>query len=399
MHPIYIIGTCDTKFHELDFVKQRIIETGQKTVLVDVGTLAHSHSVDITAQDIANFHPSRKDFLQKNDGRGDAVIAMSDALVEFLLSIDDIGGVIGLGGSGGTALITKGMQALPVGLPKVMVSTVASGNVSPYVGATDICMMYSITDIAGINQVSNTILANAAHAIAGMVREKVPEYKVQKPALGMTMFGVTTPCVNQIREELENEYDCLIFHATGTGGRSMEKLIDSGFISYVIDMTLTEVCDLQMGGIMSAGEDRLGAIIRTKVPYIGSVGALDMVNFGHINTVPEKYKNRNLYRHNEQVTLMRTTPEENHHMGIWIANKLNQCEGSVRFFLPEKGVSLIATEGQPFHDPQADQALFDAISSTLNQTANRKLISLPYHINDPKFSKAVVDSFKEIINI
>jgi len=210
------------------------------------------------------------------------------------------------------------------------------------------------------------------------------------------MFGVTTPCVNMVREKLQEEFDCLVFHATGTGGQSMEKLIDSGVMKSVIDVTLTEVCDLHMGGVMSAGEDRLGAIIRTKIPYVGSVGALDMVNFWAMDTVPEKYRGRNLYVHNPQVTLMRTTPEENDRMGKWIANKLNQCEGPVRFLLPEKGVSMIDAEGMPFYDPEADEALFRAIEENVIQTADRKVIRLPYHINDPEFAQALVDNFKEI---
>lgn len=396
MKKAYIIGTCDTKFAELDFVRRKIEKAGLSCLLVDVGTTAHNYSPDVSATKVASFHPIRKDLLEKNEGRGDAVQAMSEALEIFLLRQTDIGGLIGLGGSGGTSLICRGLRALPVGLPKVMVSTVASGNTAPYVGASDICMMYSVTDIAGINQISNTILSNAANALIGMLKEDVPEYEIVKPAVGMTMFGVTTPCVNQIRSELEKEYECLVFHATGTGGRSMEKLIDSGFVNRVIDITTTEVCDLLMGGVMSAGEDRMGAIIRRKIPYIGSVGALDMVNFGGIESVPEKYKNRLLYRHNAQVTLMRTTVEENIKMAKWIARKLNQMEAPVRFFLPEKGVSLLSAEGQAFFDPEADAALFDTLEKEVLQTNERRLIKLPYTINDQAFSREVVSAFNEL---
>lgn len=396
MKKAYIIGTCDTKFAELDFVRRKIEKAGLPCLLVDVGTTAHDYSPDVSATKLASFHPIRKDLLEKNEGRGDAVQAMSEALEIFLLRQTDIGGLIGLGGSGGTSLICRGLRALPVGLPKVMVSTVASGNTAPYVGASDICMMYSVTDIAGINQISNTILSNAANALIGMLKEDVPEYEIVKPAVGMSMFGVTTPCVNQIRSELEKEYECLVFHATGTGGRSMEKLIDSGFVNRVIDITTTEVCDLLMGGVMSAGEDRMGAIIRRKIPYIGSVGALDMVNFGGIESVPEKYKNRLLYRHNAQVTLMRTTVEENIKMAKWIARKLNQMEAPVRFFLPEKGVSLLSAEGQAFFDPEADAALFDTLEKEVLQTDKRRLIKLPYTINDQAFSREVVRAFNEL---
>ncbi len=396
MKKAYIIGTCDTKYAELSFVKQLVQKAGIPAILVDVGTRPHNYEVDISAKTVANFHSNRPDFLEKNEGRGDAVIAMSIALEQFLLSQKDICGVIALGGSGGTSLITKGLRALPVGLPKVMVSTVASGNTAPYVGASDIFMLYSITDIAGINQISNTILANAAHALVGMLQNHIPAYKVTKPAIGMTMFGVTTPCITQIREQLENNFDCLVFHATGTGGRSMEKLIDSGYIKKVIDLTTTEICDLHAGGIMSAGEDRMGAIIRKKIPYIGSVGALDMVNFGALATVPEKYKHRNLYVHNSDVTLMRTNLVENIEMGKWIANKLNQMEAPVRFFIPEKGVSVLSVKGQVFYEPAADKALFETLEKEVKQTKNRQLIRLPYAINDAEFSAAVVAAFYEI---
>lgn len=396
MKKAYIIGTCDTKYEELLFVKSRITSAGIEALLVDVGTTKHAHEVDITNETIANFHPSRKDLIDNNEGRGDAVIAISEALEQFLISRDDIGGAIGLGGSGGTSIVTRGMRALPVGLPKIMVSTVASGNVGHYVGANDIFMLYSITDIAGINQISHTILSNAADALCGMLKAPVSDFTVNKPALSLTMFGVTTPCVTYLREKLESDYDCLVFHATGTGGQSMEKLIDSGFISHVLDITTTEICDLLMGGILSAGEDRMGSIIRKKLPYIGSVGALDMVNFGRLESIPKHYKNRNLYQHNAEVTLMRTTKEENIKMGRWIANKFNQMEAPVRFYLPEKGVSMLSVEGQAFYDPEADEALFSTLENEVKQTADKKLIRLPYAINEPAFAEAVLAGFREI---
>jgi uncharacterized protein (UPF0261 family) len=278
------------------------------------------------------------------------------------------------------------------------VSTVASGQVGPYVGASDIMMMYSITDIAGINQISNTILSNAGHAIIGMVSHKPPKFSSSKPLLGMTMFGVTTKGVTQIREALEDKFEVLIFHATGTGGRSMEKLIDSGLIEYVIDLTTTEICDLHMGGVFSAGEERMDAILKKKIPYILSLGALDMVNFGSLDTVPEKYRSRNLYKHNPQVTLMRTTPEENVAMGKWIANKLNRSEAPVRLFIPEKGVSALSVEGQPFYDPEADRALFETLKKEIIQNEDRQIISLLYSINDVEFTDAVVREFRALTN-
>lgn len=397
MKKAYIVGTADTKFAELDFVRKKIQAAGLTVVLVDVSTLPHPHAVDISAKSVAAHHPSRPDFLENHVGRGDAVIAMSDALESFLMAQTDLGGIIGLGGSGGTSLICKGLRALPVGIPKIMVSTVASGNTAPYVGASDIFMLYSVTDIAGINEILHRILSNASNALIGMLKEDVADYQISKPAVGMTMFGVTTPCINYLREQLEHSHDCLIFHATGTGGQSMEKLIDSGYIKQVIDITTTEVCDLMMGGIMSAGEGRMDAIIRQKIPYIGSVGALDMVNFGGIHTIPEKYKDRKLYQHNAQVTLMRTTPEENVQMGKWIANKLNKMEGAVRFFLPEKGVSMLSTEGQPFFDPEADEALFRTLEEEVDQNDKRRLIKLPYTINDEAFAQAVLEAFRQVV--
>ncbi|MEZ5038872.1 MAG: Tm-1-like ATP-binding domain-containing protein [Saprospiraceae bacterium] len=396
MKKAYVIGTCDTKFKELSFVKTILQEAGIPSQLLDVSTQQHAHSVDVTAADIASCHPSRKDLLTNNEGRGDAITAMSEALEVFLQQQKDLGGLIGLGGSGGTALICKGLRSLPVGLPKIMVSTVASGQVAPYVGGNDICMMYSVTDIAGINQISNLILSNAAHALIGMMSYPVSEWTMAKPPVGMTMFGVTTPCVNFLRSSLESSYDCLVFHATGTGGQSMEKLIDSGLIHRVLDVTLTEVCDLLMGGIMSAGEDRLGAVIRQKMPYVGSVGALDMVNFGGMPTVPEKYKNRLLYQHNAQVTLMRTTKAENILMGQWIAKKLNQMEGPVRFFLPEKGTSLLSVEGQAFYDPEADAALIATMMNEVKQTKDRKMEILPFALNEEPFAEALLKGFREI---
>jgi uncharacterized protein (UPF0261 family) len=305
--------------------------------------------------------------------------------------------MISAGGSGGTSLVTPGMRRLPVGVPKIMVSTVASGDVSRYVGPADIMMMYSVVDVQGLNRISEQVLANAAHAMAGVVANKPKASSYAKPALGMTMFGVTTPCVQELQRLLSPRYDCLVFHATGTGGQSMEKLADSGLLEGVIDATTTEVCDLLMGGVFPCTEDRFGAFARTRIPYVGSCGALDMVNFGPMDTVPSKYRGRNLYVHNPQVTLMRTTQEENARMGQWIAEKLNKCDGPVRFFIPEGGVSLIDVPGKPFHDPAADKALFDALARTLKQTADRKLLRLPYAINDPAFAKALADAYLQLV--
>jgi uncharacterized protein (UPF0261 family) len=272
---------------------------------------------------------------------------------------------------------------------------VASGEVSQYVGASDIMLMPSVADVQGLNAITEEVLGNAAQAMIGMVaaRKATRGSRVGKPAIGLTMFGVTTPCVQQVIKPLQVAYDCLVFHATGIGGQAMEKLVDAGKLIGVIDVSTTEVCDMMMGGILPATEDRFGAVIRTKIPYIGSVGALDMVNFAAPETVPAQYRQRLFYPHNPQITLMRTTPEENARMGRWIGERLNLMEGPVRFLLPEGGVSALDAPGQPFWDPAADTALFDALAATVNVTATRQLIRLPHHINDPAFAAALVQHF------
>ena len=396
MASVYVVGTFDTKGAELRYVADLLRKVGASVTTVDVGTKSDEGEVDISAKEVASHHPEGQ-IAVFSDDRGEAVGAMATALEHFIQTRDDVAGMLGLGGSGGTALITPAMRTLDVGVPKVMVSTVASGNVAPYVGPSDICMMYSVTDVAGLNRISRRVLGNAAHAVAGMVANQIPKSDDTKPAIGVTMFGVTTPCAEAVRERLESDYDCLVFHATGTGGQSMEKLVDSGLVAGVVDLTTTEVADLLMDGVMSAGEDRLGAVARTGLPYVGSCGALDMVNFGAKDTVPERYRDRNLYVHNPQVTLMRTTAEENARMGRWIGEKLNACEGPVRFLIPEGGVSMLDAEGQAFYDPEADKALFNALEDTVQQTEHRQLIRLPHNINDPEFAEALVEHFQEIV--
>jgi len=393
--PIYVVGTFDTKGLELRYIRDLIERAGASTLLIDVGTLGDSEEVDVNSQIVAKHHPNEEAVVFSDD-RGEAVTQMSIALKHFIGSRTDIEGIISAGGSGGTALVTPAMRTLPIGTPKVMISTVASGNVEPYVGSNDICMIYSITDIQGLNRISRKVLGNAAHAIAGMVKSSFPEVE-SKPAIGLSMFGVTTPCIQAVVKELESDFDCLVFHATGTGGKSMEKLVESGLVKGLIDATTTEVCDLLMGGVFSAGEDRLGSIIRTELPYVGSCGALDMVNFGARETVPEKYKERQFHVHNANVTLMRTSVEENKHIGEWLADKLNQMQGEVRFLLPLRGVSSLDSEEHAFHNPEADAALFDALEKNVIQTDKRKLIKLNHNINDPEFSTELVKQFKTII--
>jgi uncharacterized protein (UPF0261 family) len=396
MAKVYVVGTCDTKERELVFAKELIQAAGVEAVLVDVGTKGSSAVADVPAREVADCHPDGADAVLGKDDRGAAVAAMAVALTRFLTSRSDVDAVLGLGGSGNTALVTEAMRSLPIGTPKLMVSTVASGNTASYVGPNDIAMMYSVADVAGLNAITRKVIGNAAHAVAGMARWRVPASSADKPAVGMTMFGVTTQCMAQVREALEAEYDCFVFHATGTGGQSMEKLAESGLVMGLIDITTTEVPDFLIGGVFPCTENRFGAVARTRLPYVGSVGAVDMVNFGARETVPAKFAGRNLYIHNPQVTLMRTTPEENRAIGEWIATRLNRCEGPVRFLLPLGGVSAIDAPGKPFHDPAADEALFAAIRATFVAGPDRRLIELPHNINDPAFSAAVVQHFKEI---
>lgn len=379
-------------------MRRLIAEQGLPAVLLDLSTGGTSGAAapDIAASDVAAHHPGGTQAVFTGD-RGSAVAAMAAAFRDYILAQRDVAGLIGLGGSGGTALIAPAMRALPVGTPKLMVSTVASGNVAPYVGPSDIAMMYSVTDLAGLNRISRVILANAAHAIAGMARAPVLAAQGGKPAVGLTMFGVTTSCVNRAVALLDADYDCLVFHATGTGGQSMEKLVESGLLAGVLDVTTTEVCDLLMGGVFPCTEDRFGAIARSGLPYVGSCGALDMVNFGARETVPAQYRDRKLYVHNPQVTLMRTTTEECARIGAWIGERLNRCEGPVRFLLPEGGVSAIDAPGQPFHDPDADAALFGALEAAVRQTGQRRLIRRPENVNDPGFAEALAAQFRDIM--
>ncbi|MCX5496009.1 Tm-1-like ATP-binding domain-containing protein [Kaistia dalseonensis] len=395
MRRIYLVGTADTKGEELAFLREAIVAVGAPVTVVDVGTRPPTTAVDIPAAEVAAFHPDGAAGVLSSEDRGVAVEAMGVAFARFIASREDIGGIIGIGGGGGTSIVTAGMRGLPIGLPKLMVSTLAAGDVGPFVGVSDIVMMPSVTDLAGLNRISRVVLQNAAHAIVGMVGQAVTEAS-GKPAIGLTMFGVTTPCVTRVVEKLRTDHDCLVFHATGTGGRAMEKLVDSAMLVGVVDVTTTEIADHLFGGVLSAGADRLGAIARTGIPYVGSVGALDMVNFWAFDQVPERYRGRNLYRHNPNITLMRTTAEENRQLGLFIGEKLNACQGPVRFLIPEKGVSALDIEGGAFHDPEADRILFATIEETVNQTGNRIVQRLPLHINEPDFADAIVRHFRDI---
>ena len=394
----YVAGTFDTKGRELFFLRNCLDKLGLRTVTVDLATSGKPSPAMIHPREVARHHPKGERAVFTGD-RGSAVSEMAVAFEQFVARRRDLGGLISAGGSGGTALATLAMRGLPIGVPKVMVSTVASGDVKPYVGPSDICMMYSVTDVAGINRISERVLANAAHALAGMIgyRRTHDGDSSVKPAIGLTQFGVTTPCVQAVTKALEERYDCLVFHATGTGGQSMEKLVDSGLLAGVIDVTTTEIADEIVGGVLSAGPQRLDSIIRTRVPYVGSCGALDMANFWAMDTVPAQFRGRNLYRHNPNVTLMRTTPDECGRIGRFIVEKLNRMEGPVRFLIPEGGVSLIDAAGKPFWDPAADRALFDAIASGFRAGPRRKMVRLPHNINDQAFCDALVAAFDEVV--
>ncbi len=395
MGRVYVVGTIDTKGPELRYAAEMVSMAGAEPVLVDVGTLGDSEGVDVTAAEVAAFHPDGASAVLGLSDRGQAVSAMAQALSRYLSSRSDVGAVLGLGGTGNTALVTEAMRALPIGTPKLMVSTVASGNTAPYVGPNDLAMMYSVVDIAGLNAISRRVIGNASHAVAAMALNEVPSSPSDKPGVGMTMFGVTTACVLMVKEAMEKTHEVYVFHATGVGGQSMEKLADSGLVEGVIDVTTTEVPDLLVGGVFPAKEDRFGAIIRTRLPYVGSVGAVDMVNFGAKETVPPQFKGRQLHVHNSQVTLMRTTSEENRRIGTFILSRLNLMEGPVRFLLPLRGVSAIDAPGQPFYDPEADATLFDTIRSGWESAPNRQLIELDMHINDPAFANALADNYHQ----
>jgi uncharacterized protein (UPF0261 family)/ABC-type branched-subunit amino acid transport system ATPase component len=393
----YVAGTFDTKGRELFFLRQCLERLGLRVVTVDLSTSGKPSTASVHPREVARHHPQGEAAVFSGD-RGGAVSAMALAFENFIVTRRDVGGIVSAGGSGGTSLATPAMRALPIGLPKVMVSTMASGDTRPYVGPSDICMMYPVTDVQGINRISEKVLSNAAHALAGMIAHPPPTEGSVKPALGLTMFGVTTPCVQAVTQLLADDYDCLVFHATGVGGQSMEKLADSGLLAGVIDVSTTEIADEIAGGTLSAGPTRLDVFARHALPYVGSCGALDMANFGAWDTVPERFKARRLYRHNPNVTLMRTTPDENRAIGEFIAAKLNAMRGPMRFLIPEGGVSAIDKPGQPFHDPEANRALFAAIEQRFRPGPERRLVKLPLHINDEAFADALVAAWREVAN-
>jgi uncharacterized protein (UPF0261 family) len=393
MPTVALLGTLDTKGHEYAFLRDRLRERGIEVLVVDAGVHEpHGLAPDVSRDEVARAAGADVAGLAAAGDRGAAVTAMAEgaeAIVRRLHAHGRLDGILALGGSGGSSIAARAMRALPVGVPKLLVSTVASGDTRPYVGAVDVTMMYSVVDISGVNRVSARIMANAAGAIAGMVEAVVPALE-SRPLVGATMFGVTTPCVTRARERLEElGYEVLVFHATGAGGQSLEALVRDGFLAGVLDTTTTELADELVGGVLSAGPERLEAAGAAGVPQVVSLGALDMVNFGPRETVPQQFAARSLYVHNPTVTLMRTTREECAELGREIGRKLSAATGPTVLFVPLKGVSMIAVEGQPFHDPEADAALLEGLHETLADTV--EVHEVETDINDPVFATAMAD--------
>ena len=401
MKTIAVAGTFDTKGKEFLYVKELIEELGLKTYMINMGVFDSEIEVDVSNKEIAKEAGyDIEDIVSRRD-RAMATEALSkgmELLIPRLYAEGKFDGIISFGGSGGTSLVTPAMRALPIGVPKMMVSTMASGNVSQYVGTSDIIMMPSIVDVAGLNKISKTIFTNAVLAIAGMVgmADKIKKVEEdEKPLIAATMFGVTTPCVDFAKEYLEERgYEVLVFHATGTGGKTMESLIDAGFFKGVLDITTTEWCDEIVGGVLGAGPNRLEAAGRNHVPQVVSVGALDMVNFGPIDTIPEKFKDRNLYKHNPTVTLMRTTVE----FGQKIAEKLNASFGKTVLILPLKGVSMIDAPGQPFYGSKEDEALFDTLKNNIDKD-KVNIVEMDNNINEKAFAQRAAEELIKMLEV
>ena len=405
MKTIAVAGTFDTKGKEFLYVKELIEELGLKTYMINTGVFDSEIEVDVSNKEIAKEAGYDIEEIVSRRDRAMATEALSkgmELLIPRLYAEGKFDGIISFGGSGGTSLVTPAMRALPIGVPKMMVSTMASGNVSQYVGTSDIIMMPSIVDVAGLNKISKTIFKNAVLAIAGMVgmADKIKKVEEdEKPLIAATMFGVTTPCVDFAKEYLEEHgYEVLVFHATGTGGKTMESLIDAGFFKGVLDITTTEWCDEIVGGVLGAGPNRLEAAGRNHVPQVVSVGALDMVNFGPIDTIPEKFKDRNLYKHNPTVTLMRTTVEENIKVGQKIAEKLNASAGKTVLILPLKGVSMIDAPGQPFYGSKEDEALFDTLKNNIDK-GKVNIVEMDNNINDKAFAQRAAEELIRMLEV
>lgn len=392
---VVIVGTLDTKGEEVRFVRDILRDRGVETIVIDAGSLGEpAFAADVDRDRVFALASTTAAELQRIGDRGDAVAAAARGVAEVVRELHAQGrvdAILGLGGSAGTTIGTSAMRALPFGVPKVMVSTLASGQVRPFVGGSDLFMLHSVADVAGLNRLTRTVLANAAYAVLGMIgnRPREEAAPADRPVIGATMFGVTTPCVDRARKALELAgCEVLVFHATGVGGQAMEGLIRDGRITAVLDLTTTELADEVAGGILSAGPDRLEAAGRAGIPQVVSVGALDMVNFGPRETVPDRFADRKLHVHNANVTLMRTTAAECAAIGSRMAEILSRAKGPTVVMLPLGGVSAIDVPGKPFHDPEADAALFEAIRAGLASHPSVKLIERPEAINDPAFADA-----------
>jgi uncharacterized protein (UPF0261 family) len=397
---VVLVGTLDTKGDEYAFLRSRLELAGVRTVVVDVGTQGPPRTEpDIRREEVAAAGGLDLAAITAVADRGAAVQAMCAAAPVVVRRLFDEGrcqGVLAAGGSGNTAIATAAMRALPIGVPKVVVSTMASGDTSAYVDVSDVVLVPAVTDVAGLNSVSARILANAAAAVAGMVTAPAVDLGRSRPVVAATMFGVTTPAVTAAREELARRgYEVLVFHATGTGGRAMEGLVEAGYVVGVLDLTTTELADDLVGGVLSAGPHRLEAAGRLGVPQVVSLGALDMVNFGPRDTVPSAFAGRNLYVHNPSVTLMRTTPDECAELGRRLAAKLSAATGPVALFVPLRGVSAISGEGGPFSDPAADAALRAGLREGL--APHVEVHELDAHINDPAFAEAMAARLDEFL--
>ncbi|MEJ7928615.1 Tm-1-like ATP-binding domain-containing protein [Ramlibacter sp. AN1015] len=402
MASVWVVGTWDTKAEELAYLCGLLRARGVAVTAVDVGTRSPTAQADIAAEDVAGHHPGGRQAVFGSD-RGSSVSAMSTALcalVEERMREGAIAGMLGVGGSGGTSLIAPAMRLLPIGTPKLLVSTMAAGDVSAFVGVVDMTLMFPVTDIAGLNRLSRTILANAAHAMAGMVlAPRSTAGDDTRPALGCTMFGVTTPCVQALRAALADRFDVQVFHANGSGGRAMEALAASGLLDGIVDVTTTEVLQHIVGGVCDAGPGRLEAASRHGLPWIGSVGAMDMVNWFAPDTVPQRFQGRRFHAHNANVTLMRSTAEELRLAGRTLAERLNRARGPVRLLLPLHGLSALDAPGAPFHDPQADAALFEALAQHFEASDSHRLVEVPAHINDPAFAEALAAATRECVPV
>lgn len=402
MKTVALVGTFDSKGAEYLYVKGLLNDVGINVFTIHSGVFEPAFVPDVNNDAVARAAGEDIGELARAKDRARATAALArgiEILLPRLFGEGKFDGVLSFGGSGGTSIVTPGMRALPIGVPKIMVSTVAAGDVSVYVGTSDIMMYPSIVDVAGLNSLSTKIFSNAAHAMAGMLKFEVARQAEKKPLIAATMFGVTTPCVDAAREYLEERgYEVLVFHATGTGGRTMESLIASGFFEGVLDLTTTEWCDELLGGILAAGKGRMDAAAKYGVPQVVSVGALDMVNFGPYDSVPEKYKGRNLYRHNPTTTLMRTTKEENALLGRILAEKVNKSTAPAALMLPLGGVSMIDKEGEPFYGREEDEALFEAVRKNLDRN-KAELIELDCHINDIQFARAAAQKLIDEINV